>query len=273
MPNQTSQPSPLPAWDYIAERTDPLFPLWRNPNYCPPLPWWWREKPLHAFIAQPGVSTAIVEVREDEGAYEVAWVMMRHFYEEVPQDLRGPYRIGELPRPVVLVTAGPPHRVKQEPDPVLRSIITRMFFELGERGLRDFLMRECGFSREDFVLDLDDHDHISKSIDEILQMLGDAIPKVRERFYPTNRQQDGSSGKPPGPLARPCCLVTDMDRALYYYNRERVKRLARIIEDWFGVMQGRKVILFVSGKVETIKGFLRNPDDVVEIPMGPGIAR
>ncbi|RYP19693.1 hypothetical protein DL765_003208 [Monosporascus sp. GIB2] len=272
MPSYTRPLSPLPDWDYIDERTDPLFALFSNPNYCPGLPWWWREKTFHAFIAKPEVSTAIVEVSEAEKAYEVAWIMTRHFYDEVPRDLRGPYRIGELPRPVVLVDAAP-HRVKREPDAVLRSIITRMFFRLGERGLKDFLMRECGFSQEDFVLNLGDHDHTTKSIDEVLQMLEDAIPTVRERLYPPSQQQDGSSGKPPGPLARPCCLVTDMDYALYYNNREQVKRLARIIEEWFGVMQGRKVIFFVSGQVETIKSFLKNPGDVVEIPMGPGLTR
>ncbi|RYP40663.1 hypothetical protein DL767_001521 [Monosporascus sp. MG133] len=180
--------------------------------------------------------------------------MMRHFYDEVPQDLRGPYRIGDLPRPVVLVDAAP-HGVKRDPNTVLRSLITRMFVRLGERGLRDFLMRECGFSKENIVLNLGDHDHTSKSIDEVLQMLEDAAPTVRERLYPTCQQQDGSSSKTPGPLARPCCLVTDMDLALYYYNRAQVKRLARLIEEWFRVMQGRKVIFFVSGQVETIRVF------------------
>ncbi|RYP76243.1 hypothetical protein DL771_001862 [Monosporascus sp. 5C6A] len=272
MPRQIRPPSPPPDWDYINERNDPLFALFRDPNYCPGLPWWWRGKTLRDFIAQPGVSTAIVEAPEAEKAYEVAWIMMRHFYDEVPQDLRRPYRIGELPRPVVLVDAAPP-KVKRDPNAVLRSIITRMFYKLGERGLRDFLMGECGFSKEDFVLNLDEHDHTSKSIDEVLRMLEDAIPTVRERLYPTSQQQDGGSNKPPGPLARPCCLVTDMDQALYYYNREQVKRLAGIIEEWFGVMQGRKVIFFVSGQVETIKGFLKNPADVVEIPMGPGRTR
>ncbi|RYP57622.1 hypothetical protein DL770_010621 [Monosporascus sp. CRB-9-2] len=195
MPTRPRLPSPPPDWDYIDERTDPLFALFRNPNYCPGLPWWWREKTLHLFIAQPEVSTAIVEAPDAEKAYEVAWIMMRHFYDEVPQDLRGPYRIGELPRPVVLVDAAP-LRVKRDPDAVLRSLITRMFVRLGERGFRDFLMRECGFFQEDFVLNLGDNGHTSKSIDEVLQMLEDAVPTVREKLIQQASSRTAAAANP-----------------------------------------------------------------------------
>ncbi|RYP92005.1 hypothetical protein DL770_001860 [Monosporascus sp. CRB-9-2] len=103
-------------------------------------------------------------------------------------------------------------------------------------------------------------------VDQVLEILEGLLPKVREKFY-SDRWEEGS-GSGDGPQAEGCqqqalCLVAEMDLAVSDATRGEVERLMRFMEE-YSAMEGRKLIFFVGGEFETIKG-LKNADSVVEI--------
>ncbi|RYP35644.1 hypothetical protein DL768_010982 [Monosporascus sp. mg162] len=248
--------------DYMTERRDPIYAAHDIDYYVSHHPWW-QSDAVDAFIKQSNGSTGIIKAPNSEEAYRAAWVMMWEIYEGMERDFVRRCIREELPKPVVLIAPTKPG--ERETEQVLRSIFTEEMYKI-PREVRIFLTDECGFDNRDFRLDLSNMDPSSKSVDQVLEILEELLPKVREKFYP-DRREDGS-GSGDGPQGEGCqqqalCLVTEMDLAVSDATREQVERLVRFMEE-YSAMEGRKLIFFVGGEFEAIKG-LKNAGSVVEI--------
>ncbi|RYP65538.1 hypothetical protein DL769_006284 [Monosporascus sp. CRB-8-3] len=247
--------------DYMAERRDPIYAA-HDIDYYVSRSAWWQSDAVEAFINQPNVSTGIIRAPTSEEGYRAAWVIIWEIYEGMERDfVRRCIREG-LPKPVVLVA--PAKSSEREPEQVLRSIFTEAMYSI-PRDVRIFLTDECGFDNRDFGLDLS-YMNPSKSVDQVLEILEELLPKVREKFYP-NRREDGS-GSGDGSQAGGCqqqalYLVAEIDLAVSDATKEQVERLMRFMEE-YSAMEGRKLIFFVGGEFEAIKG-LKNADSVIEI--------
>ncbi|RYP32173.1 hypothetical protein DL767_005329 [Monosporascus sp. MG133] len=248
--------------EYMTERTDPIYAA-HDIDYYVSRHAWWQSDAVEAFINQPNGSTGIIRAPTSEEGYRAAWIMMREIYEGMEGDFVRRCIREELPKPVVLIA--PPKPGEREPEQVLRSIFTQAMHKI-PREVRIFLTDECGFNGHDFYLDLSYWDPSFKSVDQVLEILEELLPKVREKFYP-DRREDGS-GSGDGPQAGGCqqqalYLVAEMDLAVSDATREQVERLVRFMEE-YSAMEGRKLIFFVGGEFEAIKG-LKNADSVIEI--------
>ncbi|RYO89801.1 hypothetical protein DL764_008539 [Monosporascus ibericus] len=221
--------------DYMTERTDPIYAA-HDIDYYVSHHTWWESDAVEAFINQPNGSTGIIKAPNSEEGYCAAWVMTWEIYKGMKRHFVGRYIREELPKPVVLIAPAKPG--EREPEQVLRSIFTEAMHKI-PREVRIFLTDECGFDNHDFNLDLSDMDPSSKSVNEVLEILEELLPK------------------------QALCLVAEMDLAVSDGTRKQVERLVRLMED-YSAMEGRKLIFFVGGEFKAIKG-LKNVDSVVEI--------
>ncbi|RYP69094.1 hypothetical protein DL771_006325 [Monosporascus sp. 5C6A] len=230
--------------EYMTERRDPIYA-------APDIDYY------------PNGSTGIIRAPSSEEGYQAAWVMAWEIYKGMERGFVRRCIREELPKQVVLIAPEKPG--KREPAQVLRSIFTEAMYNI-PREVRIFLSDVCGFDNHDFDLDLSHMNPSSKSVDEVLEILEELLPKVREKFYPDRREDGSGSGDDPqaeGCQQQTLYLVAEMDLAVSDATREQVERLMRFMEE-YSAMEGRKLMFFVGGEFEAIKG-LKNADSVVEV--------
>ncbi|RYO97941.1 hypothetical protein DL765_010986 [Monosporascus sp. GIB2] len=247
--------------DYLTERRDPIYAA-HDVDYYVSHYAWWQSDAVEAFTNQRNGSTGIIRAPTSKESYHAAWVMAWEIYEGMERDFVRRCIQEEVPKPVVLIAPAKPG--EREPEQVLRSIFIEVMHNI-PRVVRIFLTDECGFDYRDFYLGMS-YMNPSKSVDQVLKILEEMLPRVREKFYPSRREDGSGSGNGPqvgGRHQQALCLVAEMDLAVSDATREQAERLMRFIEE-FSAMEGRKLIFFVGGEFEAIKG-LKNADSVVEI--------
>ncbi|RYO86866.1 hypothetical protein DL766_001113 [Monosporascus sp. MC13-8B] len=248
--------------DYLAKRRDPIYAT-HDMDYYVSRCAWWQSDAVEPFTNQRYGSTGIIRAPTSKEGYRAAWVMTWEFYKGMERDFVRRCIREEVPKPVVLIAPAKPE--ERAPEQVLRSIFTEAMHNIPEE-VRIFLTGECDFDYHDFYLDLSYMNPSFKSVDQVLEILEEVLPKVREKFYPDGREDGSGSGDGPqvgGRHQQALCLVAEMDLAVSDATREKVERLMRFMEE-YSAMEGRKLIFFVGGEFEAIKG-LKNADSVVEI--------